>query len=120
MMPYCSCFVVPGHGDLDIYCWCSKEEGKGTLGEVDPILYPLMSLGSWDLPNMGDSIENLIVTAYITNLLGKDPNRCQMTRTFCWPSTCVVSFYLFVDKASERKVSTFLIIFRKRFPTLVC
>jgi hypothetical protein len=40
-----------------------------------------------------------------------------MTRMFCW---FVVSFYLFVDKASERKVSTFLIIFRKQFPTLVC
>jgi hypothetical protein len=39
---------------------------------------------------------------------------------FCWPSTFAVSFYLFVDKASERKVSTFLIIFRKQFPTLVC
>ena len=48
-------FVVPGHGDLDIYCWFSLE-GKGTLGKVDPILYYLMSLGSWDLPYMGDSI----------------------------------------------------------------
>jgi hypothetical protein len=39
---------------------------------------------------------------------------------FCRPSTFAVSFYLFVDEASERKVSTFLIIFRKQFPTLVC
>jgi len=84
--------VVPGHGDLDIYCWFSYE-GKGTLGKVDPILYYLMSLGSWDLPNMGDSIGDSIVTPYTTNLLGKDPNRCQMTRMFCWPSTFVVSFY---------------------------
>jgi hypothetical protein len=59
-----------------------------------------MSLGSWDLPNMGDSIGDSIVTPYITNLLGKDPNRCQMTRMFCWPSTFVVSFYLFVDEAA--------------------
>jgi hypothetical protein len=43
-----------------------------------------------------------------------------MTRMFCWPSTFAVSFYLFVDKASERKVSTFLINIRKQFPTLVC
>jgi hypothetical protein len=64
---------------------------------------------------MGYSIRDSIVTPYITNLLGKDPNRCQMTRMSCWPSTFVVSFYLFVDEASERKVSTFLIIFRKRF-----
>ena len=78
-----------------------------------------MRIGSWDLPNMGDSIRDSIVTPYITNLLGKDPNRCQMTRMFCWPSTFAVSFYLFVDEASERKVSTFLIIFRKQFPTLV-
>ena len=102
-----------------IYCWFSLE-GKVTLGKVNPILYYLMSLGSWDLPNMGDSIGDSIVTPYITNLLGKDPNRCQMTRMFFWPSTFVVSFYLFVDEASERKVSTFLIIFRKCFPTLVC
>ncbi len=95
-------------------------EGKGTLGKVDPILYYLMRIGSWDLPNTGDSIRDSNVTPYITNLMGKDPNRCQMTRMFCWPSTYVVSFYLFVDKASERKVSTFLIIFRKQFPTLVC
>jgi len=47
--------VVPGHGDLDIYCWFSLE-GKGTLGKVDPILYYLMSLRSWDLPYMCDSI----------------------------------------------------------------
>jgi hypothetical protein len=79
-----------------------------------------MRIGSWDLPNMGDSIGDSIVTPYITNLLGKDPNRCQMTRMFFWPSTFAVSFYLFVDEASERKVSTFLIIFRKQFPTLVC
>jgi len=69
---------------------------------------------------MGDSIGDSIVTPYITNWLGKDPNRCQVTRMFCWPSTFVVSFYPFVDKASKRKVSTFLIIFRKQFPTLVC
>ena len=74
-----------------------------------------MRIGSWDLPNMGDSIGDSIVTPYITNFLGKDPNRCQMTRMFCWPSTFVVSFYLFVDEASERKVSTFLIIFRNSF-----
>jgi hypothetical protein len=69
---------------------------------------------------MGDSIGDSIVTPYITNLLGKDPNRCQMTRMLSWPSTFVVSFYLFVYEASERKVSTFLIIFRKQFLTLVC
>jgi len=79
-----------------------------------------MRIGSWDLPNTGDSIGDLIVTPYITNLLGKYPNRYQMTRMFCWPSTFVVSFYLFVDKASERKVSTFLIIIKNSFPTLVC
>jgi hypothetical protein len=84
------------------------------------LFYYLMRIGSWDLPNMGDSIGDSIVTPYITNFLGKDPNRCQMTRMFCWPSTFVVSFYLFVDEASERKVSTFLINFRKQFPTLVC
>ncbi len=50
-----------------IVCWFSLE-GKGTLGKVDPILYYLMSLGSWDLPNMGDSIGDWIVTPYITNL----------------------------------------------------
>jgi len=34
---------------------------------------------------MGDSIGDSIVTPYITNLSGKDLNRCQMTRIFFWP-----------------------------------
>ena len=68
----------------------------------------------WDLP--WDSI----VTPHITNLLGKDPNRCQMTRMFFTPDMFLGFVYLFVEKASERKVSTFLIIFRIRFATLVC
>jgi hypothetical protein len=41
-----------------------------------------------------------------------------MTRMFCRPSTFAVSFYLFVDEAKERKVSTFLIIFRNSFQHL--
>jgi len=110
-----SSLVVQGHEDLDILL--VFKEGKGTLGKVDPILYYLMSLGSWDLPNMGDSIGDSIETPYNTNLLGKDPNR---TPCSVGPARFYVSFYLFEDEASERKVSTFLIIFRIRFPTLVC
>ena len=34
---------------------------------------------------MGDSIGDSIVTPYITNLSGKDSNRCQMTRMFFRP-----------------------------------
>jgi len=34
---------------------------------------------------MGDSIGDLIVTPYITNLSGKDSNRCQMTIMFFRP-----------------------------------
>ena len=41
---------------------------------VRSILYSTTSLGSWDLPYMGDSIGDSIVTPYITNLMGKDPN----------------------------------------------
>ena len=69
---------------------------------------------------MGDSIRDSIETPYITNLLGKDLNRCQMTRMFFRPYMLLGYVLSFVDKASERKVSTFLIIFRKCFPTLVC
>jgi hypothetical protein len=69
---------------------------------------------------MGDSIGDSIVTPYITNLSGKDSNRCQMTRMFFRPDMFLGFVYLFVEKASERKVSTFLIIFRIRFATLVC
>jgi hypothetical protein len=53
-----------------IYCWFSLE-GKVTLGKVNPILYYLMSLGSWDLPNMGDSIGDSIVTPYTQTCWGK-------------------------------------------------
>jgi hypothetical protein len=34
---------------------------------------------------MSDSIRDSIVTPYITNLSGKDSNRCQMTRMFFRP-----------------------------------
>jgi len=69
---------------------------------------------------MGDSIGDSIVTPYITNLSGKDSNRCQMTRMFFRPKMFWVMFCLLLDEASEGKVSTFTIIFRIRFPTLVC
>ena len=69
---------------------------------------------------MGDSIGDLIVTPYITNLSGKDSNRCQMTRMFFRPDMFLGYVLSFVDEASEGKVSTFAIIFRKCFPTLVC
>jgi hypothetical protein len=35
---------------------------------------------------MGDSIGDLIVTPYITNLLGKDSNRFQLSRMFFRPN----------------------------------
>jgi len=59
-----------------------------------------------------------IVTPYITNLLGKDSNRCQMTRMFFRPDMFLVYVLSFVDEASEGELSTFAVIFRKRFPTL--
>jgi len=34
---------------------------------------------------MGDSVGDSIVTPYITNLSGKDTNRCQMIRIFFRP-----------------------------------
>jgi len=68
---------------------------------------------------MGDSIGDSIVTPYITNLLGKDLNRCQMTKIFR-PDMFLGYVLSFVDKASEGEVSTCAIIFRIRFPTLVC
>ncbi len=67
---------------------------------------------------MGDSIGNLIVTPYITNLLGKDLNRCQMNRLFFWPDMFlgyVLSFFL--DKASKGEVSTFTIFLKKKSNT---
>jgi hypothetical protein len=69
---------------------------------------------------IGDSIGDSIVTTYITNLLGKDSNRCQMTRMFFWPDMFLGYVLSFVDIASKGEVSTFAIIFRIRFPTLVC
>ena len=69
---------------------------------------------------MGDSIGDSLETPYITNLLGKDLNRCQMTRMFFRPDMFLGYVLSFVDEASEGKVSTFAIIFRKCFPTLVC
>ena len=69
---------------------------------------------------MGDSIGDSFVTPHITNLSGKDSNRCQMTRMFFRPNMFLSYVLSFVDKASKGKVSTFTIIFRKRSPTLVC
>jgi len=70
---------------------------------------------------MGDSLGDSIVTPYITNLSGKDSNRCQMTRMFLGPDIFLgYVLSIFVDKASEGEVSTFAIIFRIRFPTFVC
>jgi len=70
---------------------------------------------------MGDSIGDSIVTPYITNLSGKDSNRCQQTtRMFFRPDMFLGYVLSFVDKASKGEVSTFVIIFRIRFPTLVC
>ncbi len=69
---------------------------------------------------MGDSIRDLIVTPYITNLSGKDSNRYQMTRMLFRPDMFLGYVLSFVDEASEGEVSTFTIIFRIRFPTLVC
>jgi hypothetical protein len=69
---------------------------------------------------MGDSIGDSIVTPHITNLSGKDSNRCQMTRMFFRPDMFLGYVFLLLDKASEGEVSTFTIIFIKRFPTLVC
>jgi hypothetical protein len=34
---------------------------------------------------MGDSIRDSFVKPYITNLLGKDLDRCQMIQMFLWP-----------------------------------
>jgi hypothetical protein len=79
-----------------------------------------MRIGSWDLPNMGDSIGDSIVTPYITNLLGKDPKQVSDDRNVLKAQHVCCFVLPFVDEASERKVSTFLIIFRKQFPTLVC
>jgi len=53
-------------------------------------------------------------------LSGKDSNRCQMTRMFFRPDMFLGYVLSFVDEASKGKVSTFAIIFRIRFPTLVC
>jgi hypothetical protein len=69
---------------------------------------------------MGDSIKDSIVTPYITNLLGKDLNRRQMNRMFFWPDIFLGYILSFLRQASEGEVSTFAIIFRKCFPTLVC
>ena len=69
---------------------------------------------------MGDSIGDWIVTPYITKLSGKDSNRCQMTRMFFSPDMFLDYVLSFVDEASKGEVSTFAIIFRIRFPTLVC
>jgi hypothetical protein len=69
---------------------------------------------------MGDSIGDSVVTPYIKNLSGKDSNRCQMTRMFFRPDMFLGYVLSFVDKASKGKVSTFAIIFRTHFPTLVC
>jgi hypothetical protein len=69
---------------------------------------------------MSDSIGDLIVTPHITNLSGKDLNRCQMTRMFLRPNMFLSYVLSFVDEASEGEVSTFAMIFRKHFPTLVC
>jgi len=69
---------------------------------------------------MDDSIGDSIVTPYITNLSGKDSNKCQMTRMVFRPDMFLGYVFSFVDEASKGKVSTFAIIFRKRFPTLVC
>ena len=66
---------------------------------------------------MDDSIGDLIVTPYITNLSGKDSNRCQM---ISGPTCFYVTFCLLLEEASEGGVSTFAIIFRIRFLTLVC
>jgi hypothetical protein len=69
---------------------------------------------------MGDSIRDSIVTPYITNLSGKDSNRCQVTRMFFRPNMFLGYVLSFLDKASKGEVSTFAIIFIKHFPTLVC
>ena len=49
-----NCAVVPGHGDLDIYIVGFHRRVK--VPSVRSILYSTTSLGSWDLPYMGDSI----------------------------------------------------------------
>ena len=70
---------------------------------------------------MGDSIGDSIETPYITNLLGKDPKQMSDDKNVLLAQhVCCFVLPFFVDEASERKVSTFLIIFRKQFPTLVC
>jgi len=68
---------------------------------------------------MGDSIGDSIVTPYIANLSGKDSNRCQMTRMFFRPGMFLGYVLSFVDEASEGEVSTFAIIFRICFSTLI-
>jgi len=68
---------------------------------------------------MGDSIGDSIVTRYITNLSGKDSKRRQMTRMFFRPDMFLGYILSFVDEASEGEVSTFAIIFRIRFLSLV-
>jgi hypothetical protein len=69
---------------------------------------------------MGVSIGDWIVTPYITNLSGKDLNRCQVTRMFFRPNMFLGYVCLLLDEASKGEVSTFTIIFRKRVPTIIC
>ena len=69
---------------------------------------------------MGDSIGDSIETPYITNLSGKDSIICQMTRMFFRPDMFLDYVLCFVDEASEGEVSTFTIILRIRFSTLIC
>ena len=54
------------------------------------------------------AIRDSIETPYITNLLGKDSNRCQMTRMFFRPDMFLGYVLSFVDKASEGEASTFV------------
>jgi len=49
--------------------------------------------------NMGDSIGDLIVTPHITNLSGKDTNRCQMRWMFFWPDMLLLYVLSFVRRS---------------------
>ncbi len=86
-----------------IYIVGFSQEGKGTLGKVDPILYYLMSLGSWDLPYMGDSIWDQIVTPKIQKEL----------RMFCWPSTLLFFVLPFCRRSQQEESVNFRHNFQK-------
>jgi len=64
---------------------------------------------------MGDSIGDSIVTPYITNLSGKDLNRCQMNRMFFWPDMFLGYVLSFVRRSKRRRSVNFHHNFQKTF-----